>query len=452
LTRGAGVAGRASLGVALVLAAAGAARAQDREPEALDDRLGRGGHQGTGANAATPERLVTDEAFRQAPPSPYDYEDEAPAPDAPAGSAPGKGEPAPQGEAGNRSVLDGIETQFDGRIRLEMGYDSNVFRSERGHSGDSFFHGLGEGNALVRFPGESELWVNGVAEGFHYLDFGLADEMYASCFADYYHPLGSIFDLDFQNTVEYSRQNLLDDNGDLLPRQKYNAIDEEFHAAVIAHLGKWLSWDAGAGYRVKHFDPTVGLPSLDFQEIRGDTGLKWKIPWWPDGRLKVRYIFRDREYFEFQAALRNGTSTPSDPKLELQRHQVKTTYSQKVELFDMVFTAALGYTFTYNQDTFQNDRSYREHAISFRLEWWIVKEWTKLEFELRAGTRSFLVRRTILDQPLRQRYLDVSMLFSQKIIEHLSLVGELGWYIYHSDDPGDSYGRLLVQGGIEASF
>jgi len=224
------------------------------------------------------------------------------------------------------------------------------------------------------------------------------------------------------------------------------------HAALISHLTEALSWDFGGGFRYKNFEQTHGLPSLDFQEFRGDTGLRFSIPWWPDGRLKARYVFREREYYEFRASTRGGGASPLDPKLELRRHQVRTSYSQKVDLFDMSFTVSGAYTFTFNQDVFRNDRSYREHALSGRLEWWPIPEWTRLEAEVRTGTRSFLVRRTLLDKALRQRYLDCSLLVWQKVFDHVAIVGEIGWYIYHSSDVRESYGRLLVQGGVEASF
>ena len=221
---------------------------------------------------------------------------------------------------------------------------------------------------------------------------------------------------------------------------------------MIAHLTDELSLDIGGGGRYKNFEETAGLPSIDFQEIRGDTGFRFKVPWWKDGRLKMRYIFRERLYYAFPANLRDGSSNPQDPKLELRRHQVRTSYSQKLRFLDMELSLVGGYTFTYNKDTFQNDRSYREHAVSGRIEWWLIKDWTRLEVEIRGGTRSFLVRRTTLDQSLKQQFLDCSSLFWQQIIPHVALVAEAGWYIYHSTETSESYGRFIIQGGVEASF
>ena len=471
------------MAVALVLVSSATARAQEHTQEAEDDRMGRGGKSG---HAGTEERGPdsSDEAWAKAPPSTYDYGEELPPPDVqrpghtapPPLTPPGPNEtplpspsPAPAEPPPPSSILDGIKTEFDGRVRLELGYDSNVFRSEHGLTSDEFVHGFAEANALVRFKeSERELFANVTAEGFNYFDQWKADEMYVSSFLDYYHPLtfiSPILDLDIQNTVEYSRQKLLDDNGDLLPREDYNALEEEIHVALVAHLGEHISWDVGGGFRYKDFENNIDrtgpvpvrLASLDFEEYRGDTGLRFKIPWWADGRLKLRYIFRQREYSELIAQLRNGDQSQGDPTLELRRHQLKTSYSQKLELFDTVITATVGYSFTYNQDTFEGDRSYREHSGSARIEWWLKKDTTRFEAELRGGTRSFLIaqrqRANPSIEPQDQSYIDVSFLFWQKLIEHVALVGEIGFDVYNSDDSLiPSYRRVLVQLGVEASF
>jgi hypothetical protein len=285
--------------------------------------------------------------------------------------------------------------------------------------------------------------------------------MYVSSFVDYYRPLAPtlpMFDIDIQNTLEYSRQNLLDDNGDLLPFQKYNAGDEEIHGSIIAHLGEYLSWDAGGSYRYKNFEEQSPFPSIDFQEIRADTGIRWKVPWWADGRLKVRYVFRYRSYFDLQANERDGSTAKTDPTLRLDRHQVRTSFSQKLpDVFDLAFAVTVGYTFTYNRDTFQGDRSYREHAGSGRIECWVVRDWTRVELEVRGGLRGFLVPQSARASPdtfaYQQSYVDSSFLFWQKIHGPLSLFAEAGYFIYHSDALKiPPYKRLLLQIGVEASF
>ena len=156
------------------------AHAQDRAPEPQDDRLGPGVHQGAGASASSPQS-ESPTTIKKPPPTSYDSSDELPPPEPARRLRPRPfpaSRPSPTPKGGG--FLSSLETQVDGRARLELGYDTNVFRSEHGRTGDGFFHGYGEAKALVRFPGERELFASVSARGLRVLEQDLADEMYAS--------------------------------------------------------------------------------------------------------------------------------------------------------------------------------------------------------------------------------------------------------------------------------
>ena len=55
------------------------------------------------------------------------------------------------------------------------------------------------------------------------------------------------------------------------------------------------------------------------------------------------------------------------------------TYSQNLTIEGMRFGAFLGYTYTYNLDTFQNDRTYQEHSVSAHFEWWPFPDWSEVK-------------------------------------------------------------------------
>lgn len=430
--------------------------AHDRKPEPEVDRSTAGAGKGPGAASALNEPT-------RGLPTRYDPDDEWPPPDEPREPlAPGPGPEKPKEGEQPRSFLEGVEIKPDGRARLQLGYDTNVNRSPDARGG-GFFHGLGEVEALARFKEGRELFLSLTGEGVAYLHRSNADEMYVSSFGEYFHPVTDWLDTGVQNTLEYSRQNLLDDNGDLLPRESFNAWDEEPRAFAIFHAGDQLSFEMGGAFRWKDFEEQKGKASLDFYEIRGDAAVRVKIPWWPDAKIKVKYRFRERRYKQLLALTRDGAVDLVAPKLTLDRHQVNTTFSQKLRPFETEITITLGYGFTYNQDQFDNDRSYREHAGSLRVEWWLVKEWTRLEGELRGGARDFIVRQTdaakdALGNPiessvlLRHRFLDVSFLVWQQVIEHLAVVAEASWFGWNSSEHGESYRRFVFQAGLEGSF
>ncbi|MEZ0230712.1 MAG: hypothetical protein ACAI25_18970 [Planctomycetota bacterium] len=470
--------GRKAAGLALMvcalLAGIEGSRAQDYEPGRDDPK------QKNLFRRSSKDPTTRDPQRREAPPSSstYDEKDEAPPPDAPrpAPGVPGPGMPAQPGDprpAEGASLIDEIVVKANARARFFTGYDSNVFRAERGRRGDGFFHGYGEAQCLVTFPEERELFASVSGEGISYFKEQAVNETYGSSFVDYYHPLSSVFDIDVQNTFEYSAQNLLDDNGDLLPRAKFNAYDEEARGTVIIHLGPRVSFEVAGGGRYKAFEDNPGLPSLSYWEARGAGAIRYKV--WADGRFKLRYVFRDRRYLELPANLRDGSAATNNPKLELQRHQAITTFSQRADLFGMRFVAQLNYTYTYNKDTFQNDRSYQEHSLAGHVEWWPIPTWTALDFDVRGGDRLFLVRRTLrrgdprFGTHLEQAYCEITIGAWQRLIGPatrgpdgdfanserglcVALTFETSYYIYQSTDIRSSYARFIVQGGIEASF
>lgn len=433
------------------------------------------------ATASAQDRDSTRDDARQKntykPHTPYDPNDEAPPPDATPVPTPTPESPTPPDSVKpadeSASKPDEITVKANARVRLTFGYDTNVFRAERGTREDGFFHGFGEGQVLVTFPEERELFASISGEGISYFNEQAVNETYGSSFVDYYHALSSVFDIDVQNTFEYSAQNLLDDNGDLLPRAKFNAYDEEARGTIIMHLGSRLSFEVSGGGRYKGFEDNPGLPSLSYWEARGSAGVRCKV--WTDGRLKVRYVFRERQYNELIANRRDGGSATGDPKLELQRHQGIATFSQRADFLGMRFVASLGYTFTYNRDTFQNDRSYTEHSVNAHVEWWPLPTWTAIDFDLRAGDRVFLVRRTLrrgdprFGTHLEQAYCEITIGAWQRLIGPatrgpdgdftssergvcIALIMETSFYLYQSTDIRSSYERFIVQGGVEASF
>src|SRR5262249_8956497 len=253
--------------------------------------------------------------------SSYDPSDEAPPPGSEGPNAPTKPPPTPnEGEEGP-SILDRVEV--NGRVRLSLGYDSNVFRAEVGKTVDGFSHGYGEFAGLLPLPTAGELFGSFSAEGLDYFSQKRGNEVYATSFFDLYQPLsaffdGSPFDLELQNTFGYSALSLLNDNGDLLPigNGKYDGFDEDGRATVIAHVSEHVALELRGGARSGSFEDTF----YNYGEAGAGGGVGWTL--WTEARLKLRYVFREREYSELAANVRNGSAPIGDPSLEIQRHQL----------------------------------------------------------------------------------------------------------------------------------
>ena len=141
-----------------------------------------------------------------------------------------------------------IELRLEARARVALGHDSNVFRSQRRRRGDGFVHAQGEVELLAEFPSGSELFVELSAETRDYFEQGDADEQFGSLFVESFQPLTDWLDAGGQVTIEYSRLNLLNDNGDLLPRGRFGSFDAEPRGYLIWRPLAELAVESGASF------------------------------------------------------------------------------------------------------------------------------------------------------------------------------------------------------------
>lgn len=428
---------------ALVLAAFGAAQAQqgefDRqlEPDRESDRLHDLGEDGEGqlpGDAVEPD----DPKF-------------IPEPDADPSLFP-VFEPPPPPEPEQTSIWDAIDIELELRARAAGGHDTNVFRADRNRTADAYFRSQAELDLVAGFSTGTEVLFELAGENLLYAKQHKADEHFFSTFAEVYHPLTNWLDVGFQNAFELSRQNLLDDNGDLFPRGRFGSLDEEPRVyAILRPHDRW-GVETGASYRYKDYEENDGVESLDYQELRWDLAVSYKLSRQPRSRLKLRYRFRRRDYRQLRARGRSGVLEPDSPKLDLFRHQLSLSWYQELKLadwFDARVIASLGAV--YNRDTFENDRSYRQLSASVRVEWWLIPDMTRFEAGVLTLARNFIVR-----QPagqggrLRHRLLDVSVEVWQRLGDlPLAVFAGAVISVWRSGDPQEDYDRYLMEGGLE---
>ncbi|MCO5171653.1 MAG: hypothetical protein M9894_35570 [Planctomycetes bacterium] len=352
------------------------------------------------------------------------------------------------------SFWEAIKLRHRGRVRLGAGHDTNVFRAARRRTGDGFGNADAKVELLATFPQGAQVFAEFGGQTLMYFERDQADEHFASAFVEVFQPT-TWFDFGVQNAFEFSRQNLLDDNGDLFPRGRFGSLDEEVRAYVIARPHADLALEAGAAYRWKDYDENRGVDSLDYEEVRLDASVSWRLSRDPRTRLKLKYRFRRRDYREFRARARDGTIGDDEPHLDLHRHQLNLTYFQDLRLGGQQLRLVGGLGLAYNRDLHKNDRSYREGSTSLQLEWWPKPEWTRLETRVRALGRDFLVR-----QPpgrggrLHHRLVDVSVGVWQRLHEEwpLALYGNVSFTGWRSGDPLEAYQRFVFEAGLEASW
>ncbi len=462
-----------SLGVAaaLLVASAGWAVGQEVDRASDDpDRVVEERDRGAAATAA-PVRSVTPAGALRRPKYADEGFDASAIPDFETGAG-----VVDEREAEQEGPLSrGIQLSWKGVTRLSAGYDSNVFRAERRETDDGLWRAQGEVELLARFPGGGELFAEVSGETLQYFEHHPANEHFVSAFAEYFQPVAFWLDAGLQNAFELSRLNLLDDNGDLFPRGRFGSLDEEVRVFAILrpppspadqgglHL-RAFALELGASYRLKDYEENSGVESLDYQELRFDASLSAKLSRSPRSRLKLKYRFRRRDYRECRARARDGTTALESPRLALERHQLNLTWFQELRLGGHQLQLIAGVGSVYNRDVFENDRSYRELSFSVRGEWWVWPDSTRLDLAVRGVARDFLVRSPSASSGrLRHRLLSLSAGVWQRVfgLANPDQRGDLltvGVFVsasnsaWRSGDVNEDYDRLVLQGGLEASW
>lgn len=352
------------------------------------------------------------------------------------------------------SLWDEVRLRHRARLRVGSGLDTNVFRAERRRTEDGFGAAQAELELLATFPQGAQLFTEVAGSSLVYFEREKANEHFGSAFVELFQAT-TWFDFGLQNAFEYSRQNLLDDNGDLFPRGRFGSSDEELRLYVIGRPLDSLAIEAGASHRWKDYEENRGVDSLDYREVRLDASVAWRLSRSPRARLKLKYRFRRRDYREFRARARDGTISGVEPHLDLHRHQLNLTYFQDLRLGGQQVRLIAGLGLAYNRDLHQNDRSYRELSGSIQVEWWLRPSWTRIDLGLRAVGRDFLVR-SAPGEPghLRHRLLDVSLGVWQRLHEDwpVALYGEVSVTRWRSGDALQGYERFVFEGGVEVSW
>ncbi|MBL4850226.1 MAG: hypothetical protein JKY65_32255 [Planctomycetes bacterium] len=359
-----------------------------------------------------------------------------------------------------------------GKIQAAAGYDHNVFRGEQKLTGDGFGLTHGEAEALIKLPTGGELFLQVAGETLVYLERNRANEYYGSAFVEYYQPVTGWLEVGVQNAFEYSRLNLLDDNGDLFPRGRFGSLDEELRLFTIlsapiesGELAK-LSLEIGSSYRLKDYQENSGLDSLDYRELRFDASLRYKVSAGSArSRLKLKYRFRRRDYREFRARERDGAVGVMSPHLDLERHQLSLRWTHRTAIEDVKVRFAAEAGLSYNRDDYANDRSYRQASMTLSAEVWPIANTTQIEVSLRGIARDFLSRQPsggggrLHHRLIRVRGRVWQRLWTSQGADSLANTGvtlavftAFSVTFWRSDDSGEDYDRMLFRGGLELSW
>lgn len=204
--------------------------------------------------------------------------------------------------------------RFDVAARAELGYDTNVFQTDSA-TGDAFTR-LGGSASVKREGGRDRVSGRFGAARKLYSRFSRADELEGLLDVSASRDLGDVV-AGLAGSASYLDLRLLDREGNLLPRTTFGSFSNRVLTFADVRLGKNLYLGAQAAYRLKDYEETAGLPSLDYGEWSAEAGLTRYLP----GRSSIRLqgSWEERVYDERLAADAEGLLEPGNPELRLRR-------------------------------------------------------------------------------------------------------------------------------------
>jgi hypothetical protein len=331
---------------------------------------------------------------------------------------------------------------FDPSIRAQLGYDTNVFRTDTA-TGDAFTRAGASMTFEYRGP-KNRLTAR--LDGSHkfYQEFNQADEseVYSDITAS--RSLGSAV-AGVALRSSYARLRLLDREGNFLPRSSFSSFSNRLLGFADLSLTKNLYLGAEFGYRIKNYEETRGLRSLDYTEPAAEVGLTQYLP----KRLSLRLegTWDERDYDERLAAGADGTVPPSNPLLTLRGLGVQSRIRKRWGTRGLL-EASLG--FRRSKDLFQDELSYDQRSADARAS----LPFGRWAVALRGAVvaRDFDIRATGGSGPLEEDFLSVRADLERGLWAGAVLVGGYSLFRRSTNDPAGEYDIDTWQLGVVHIF
>lgn len=326
----------------------------------------------------------------------------------PAGAVPGRAPteapPRPAPRAG---------WTWDVSARADLGYATNVFQTDSA-TGDAFTR-LGAAVFADRRSSGGRLTGRAELTRKFYREFSQADELEGFFDLTAAKELGALT-AGLSLRSAYLDLRLLDREGNLLPRTTFASFSQRALGFFDLRLARTLYVAAEGGYRLKEYEETEGLTSLDYDEWSAKLGITRYLPW----RLSLRLqgTWEDRAYRERRAADASGFLSERNPELQLRRLEGELRLRKRWGREGLA-EAAVG--LRGSEDRFEDELSYTQQSATVRLRH-PSGEWL---LGLRAGVtlRDFELRRSGAGEPLEEDYLTLETGIERKLGQGVRVLG-----------------------------
>jgi hypothetical protein len=331
-----------------------------------------------------------------------------------------------------------------------LGVDSNVFLSNQRPQSSTFIQTtvgaeIGSDSARSHRLGWS---LQGLHK--HYFRFGEADKLFAdSALAYRYAAMPSLL-FGLVQTFSYAKLQLLDTEGNTLPRDRFIAYSGE-----VRGYTQWLTTQSrltvGAGLRGKDINEVADQPTVIFQSLDHQGYFMYL-----DGMHRLRivdaglgYEYAVLHYDELQAASRDSTTAAGNPLLTLIQHTAKSQMAVRLARWARI---SLDGQARWTHDTFEDELTYVQFDVQPRGEILLP-----LKFLLSGGagyrTRSYderLVPGRI--DTRRERFLQADTSVRRSLTDRLSLLAQLQFIRKTSNVPGDEFREQVYGLGVSLRY
>jgi hypothetical protein len=281
----------------------------------------------------------------------------------------------------------------------------------------------------------------------HYVRFGEADKLFADSALAYRYAATPSLLFGVVQTFSYAKLQLLDTEGNTLPRDRFVAYSGEVRG-YTQRLAARSRLTLGAGLRQKDISEVTAVDSIDhsgyFAYLEGVHRLHAV-------EIGLGYEYAVTHYDEVPALLPDSTLAPGNPLLTLVQHTARSHVA--VRLARRARVSLEGQT-RWTLDRFEDELSYRQFDVQPRGE---VLLPFKLLWNGGAGYRARayderLVAPGVSPNRRRERFLQTDTSLRRRLTDHLSIVAQAQFIRKTSNAPGDEFRERIYALGVSLTF
>jgi hypothetical protein len=345
-------------------------------------------------------------------------------------------------------------------VGVASGTDNNVFLSETDPQPSLFLQTTLR--ASVETDGTQAQRLSWTLRGLykHYLQYGEADKLFGDSIAAYRYALHRSMLLGLIQTASYTQVQLLDTEGNTLPREQFVAYAHELRGYVQALPTRGTRVTLGGGIRYKDIKetadtPTLSFPSLDHRGyfVTAEAGYR------RGSRLAdLSYEYAVTQYDETQAnnqwTNRQGTSLTgtrlaTNPHLELVQHTVRASVGRSWTRWIATSIEGQG---RWNIDPFEGDLTYHQWDGKAQVDLTLggLARWTNVAS---YRTRIYAERTASADSADRhERFINATTMLVRSWTPHFSSSLQYQVARKTSNVAGDRFSERTALIGMELSY